>query len=889
MDRIRILLSRFVALFHRQKLDEDLDEELHVHIDLAMEENLKRGMSEQEARSAALRSFGGVTQTRERYRMQREVPFIEALGQDLRFGIRQLRKSPAFTWTAVLTLALGIGATAAMFSVIDAVILHPLPYREVNRIVNVQTNSPSGYSQASSWPGYLEMRRLNKTFDSFAGYEDYWGMTLKVGDQTRYLHVDQGTDNFFDVFGVQPLLGRTFASGEDQPGKNNVVVLSYEVWRESFNADHHVIGKVVNLDGDPYVVIGVMPAGFRFPFGKPNLVYIPMHVRPGWAGEWRTRWLMTIGRMKPGVSLQQANADMAHVMQEIGQEQPDSDKGRTATLMPIATALHGTSELSEVGLMLAAVLAVLLIACANVAGLLLARGIAREKEMALRVALGAAKGRIIHQLLVENTLLGALGAGAGLLLAAGLLAAMKSFLAHAFMRGANIQLNLGVIAFTLGLGVLSSVGAGLIPAWRATKANPNYALKSGISVGTTQGQHRLRASFVVTQIALSLILLVLSGLLLLTLRRMLHTDLGFNPKNLLTLEINIPAGDYKGRDYVQELLTPLEARVQAIPGVIAAGFNEQGALLGYGGGTSMQLVGQPPDPPNRERTSESRSITPGYYTALGLPILRGRNFSAQDTSTSQPVAIVNEAWVKEFLTKEQDPLLQAFRPFQQEKGKPNIAIVGVVRDTRQNALEEARPEIDFPLSRLTIKDQQDAGSMDEYLYVRTIVPPLSIIPQMREALHEIAPSVAFQTPETMDDVLNNALVTNRMESWVFAIFACIAVLLVAVGIYGLLMQEVISNTRDIGVRMALGATRAGIAQMMLTHIMVLLGIGLGTGLFLTLLLRHAVASVVALQYERDGIVIAALVLILAVIGLLAALVPTHRAASVDPMKALRAE
>jgi predicted permease len=814
---------------------------------------------------------------------------MSGLLQDLRYALRQLRKSPGFTTVAIITLALGIGATAAMFSVVDAVVLRPLPYNNVARIVDVQTGSASGSPAPISWPAYLDMRKLNSSFEALAGYEDYWGMTLATGKQTQYLNVTQGSDNFFEVFGVHPLLGRTFLPGEDRLGRNDVAVLGYDVWRQTFNADPGVVNRVVRLDGRPYVVIGVMPAGFRFPFRKPNLIYIPMHVRPHWDTDWGTNWLLTVGRLKPEVTIQQAQAEITHVMQEIGLQHPATNKGWSAQLIPIATALHatrtGSSELSEVGVMLGAVFAVLLIACANVAGLLLARSISREREMSLRVAVGAARSRLIRQLLVENALLGLLGAGAGLLLASGLLSTMKIFLAHAFMRGANIQLTISVISITLTAGVLSSIAAGLIPAWRASRASPSQSLTSGVKVGPSRRQRDVRAGFVVVQISLSFVLVVLSGLLLFTLQRMLQTNLGFSTKNLLTLGINIPSGDHKGT-YVSSFMEPLEQRVRNLPGAAAAGFIDQMPVVGYGSSWTPHIVGQAPDPPDRERLAETRSVTSGYFEAMRLRIVQGRNFSSQDTPSSQAVAIVNEAFVKEFLTSGQDPLAQAF---QQGSGRPNIAVVGVAHDVRQNLFDQGRPEIDFPFSQLSHEAQQNVGSLSVALLVRTTVPTTSIVPQLRKALLEVAPTVAFQTPETMDAVLDDALITNRMQGWLFGIFAGIALLLAVIGIYGLLMQDVTSRIRDIGVRMALGATRLAIAQTLIKRVSLLVGMGLSCGVLGTILLRHVIASVLVIQFERDGAVIAVLVVLMAMVGLLAALIPACRAAKVDPMVALRYE
>jgi len=813
--------------------------------------------------------------------------FWENRWRDLNYAVRQLRKSPAFTITAVLTLALGIGAAAAVFSVLEAVVLSPLPYKNVDRIVRIKTQAAANYEQPESWPEYQDMRRLNSTFSVLAGVGFGSGVTLTQGSQAIYLHAVQGTDNFFDLYGVRPLLGRTYLPGEDQNGKNDVAVLSYEVWQQDFAGQKSIVGQTVRLDGTPYTVIGVMPAGFRV-LPTPNVVYTPLHLSQDQIKSRGSHWLPAFGLMKPGVTIAQANADMNHVFSEMGKQFPDEDKGKTAQALPILDVLHtnreGHNDRPELWVLLAAVFSVLLIACTNVAGLLLARGLLREREMAVRTALGAGRKRLLSEMLTQSLVLGVAGCAGGVALGYLLLVAMQQFLEKAFARGGDVRLNLHVVGATLVISLLASVAAGLAPAWRTARINPNDALKSGGNAGTTRNQHRLRAGFVVVQLALSLILLVCSGLFLLGLRSMLETDLGFNPKNLLTLEVDIPAGDYKSRDFVQALVQPLESRVAAIPGVTAVGSNDLMPILQNGSNSDLHLVGKPADSIDKQRLTEMRFVTPGYFAAMHLAIVRGRDFNAQDSDKSQPVAIVNKTWVKEFLEEKEDPLTQAFA---NDPGTPPTAIIAVARSGRQDLAQPPSAEADFPMTQMP--ESWKAFVPQFYLFVRTTVPPAGITVQLQRALHDVAPNVAFRTPETMESVLSDALVTHRMLSWLFGLFAGIAVLLTAIGIYGLLSQEVAGRTRDIGVRMALGSTRSGVARLILIRACILLGTGLVLGMGGVLLVRRALNSVLVMQPQRDGWAIAAIVLALGGIGILAALIPARRAASVDPMQALRTE
>ncbi len=875
--------------FRRKAWDEERARELEAHLAHEMDENRERGMSAEEARRQAYVRLGNPRTIREEIWEMNSVAWVENLGRDARYALRQLRRSPGFTAIAIATLALGIGAAAAMFSVIDAVVLQPLPYPNAKRIVRVDMTATAHYSQPASWPEYQDMRRMAKDYSQVVGIGYGGGVTLRHGGQAVYLHAVQGTDNFFDLYGVHPILGRTYRPGEDQIGKNHVAVLSYGVWQQYFGGKKDVVGQAVDLNGSPFTVIGVMPAGFRVNFDTPNVIYTPLQLSASEVKDRGSHWLPVYGLLKPGVTVAAATADMNHVLAEIGKQFPDEDKGKTATAIPLAEALHmtqqGTDDRTELWVLLAAVFSVLLIACTNVAGLLLARGLVREREMAVRSALGAARKRLVGQMLTQSVLLGLAGGVGGLGLGYLLLVAMRQFLEKAFARGGEVHLNATAMAATIAVALASSVGAGLLPAWRTARVQSSHALKSDGRAGASRGQHRLRSGFVVVQVALSLVLLVCSGLLLLALKSMMETNLGFNPRHLLTLEVDVPAGDYKGLDFVKELVQPLEARVAAIPGVTAVGSNDMLPILQYGANGDLALVGHAPDTADHGgRLTEIRFVTPGYFAAMGLPILKGRDIGAQDTGKSQPVAVVNEAWVKEFLTKGEDPLAQAF---DNGSGSPPTRIVGVAASGRQDIVRQPLAEADFPLTQMPVGWRAFVPWF--YLFVRTGVPPTSIVPQLRKALYDVAPNVAFRTPETMDQVVSDALVTSRMLSWLFGLFAAIAVVLTAIGIYGLLSQEVASRTRDIGVRMALGATRGEVARFVLTRAGVLLGIGLGAGVVGVVALHQVLRSVLTVCLEQDAWAVAVLVAALAAIGVLAALVPARRAMQVEPMVALRME
>ena len=806
---------------------------------------------------------------------------MQSFVQDLRFALRQLRKTPGFGATVIATLALSIGITAAVFSVLFAMLIRPLPYQDTDRIVALETRSPEGYTQPAAYPEYLDWRRMSRGFSALAAYSSYGTVNFEGPAGPMALHVVRGTDNFFDVFGISPILGRTFAAGEDEDGKNNVVVLSYETWQQLFGGRHDVIGEKVKLDGSPYAVIGVMPAGFRFPIGKVNAVYTPLHMVKQQRESRGSHWMPTVGRLKAGVSLSHAQADLSQVFDDLGRQYPDT-KGRKVKLIELETFVLGKSD-SSLKLLLYAVMALLLLGCVNVAGLMLARGVKREREMALRSAVGADRARIVRQILTEALLFAACGALGGVVLAAGLLRVIQLLLVSALSRGAEVTLNVPVLLAALFVAVVVTILAALIPALRLSGTSPSMALRAGGSAGTSRGQHRLRAAFVVTQVALALALLVVSGLLMHMLGSLRNTDLGFSPSNILTAEIDLSPGRYDGRDLMADFYTPMLEKVRAIPGVQAAGVIQVLPIQNWGWNSEIHVIGTPPAPANTVTLAEDRIITPGYYDVFKDRLVRGRLLDPTlDTRGSKPVIVVNEAFVKKFIPAGRDPI-----GMQIDQDEHNT-IVGVVKDIRQNIYEPPLAEMDYMASQIPPGWEQ-AVLNNVTLVVRTSVAPESIVPSLRKAFHDVDPTLPFRAPETMQSVIADTLIFERLENWLFGTFAALAVLLAIVGLYGLISHEVELSTRDIGVRMALGASRSRILSGIYRRVGWMLGGGVAIGLILTAFARKYIGSVVEIHVDKDGGRILGLALALIVAGLVAAFFPARRASSVEPVVALRDE
>jgi putative ABC transport system permease protein len=810
------------------------------------------------------------------------------LWNDLRYAVRQLRRAPGFAFTVVLTLALSVGVATAVFCVIDAVILRPLPYANPDKIVFIQATARSGFEHPASWPSYKDERAQLQTFAALAGYMDFRKITIETPSNGPVsLDGVHSTDNFFQVFGVQPILGRTFLPGEELDGKNDIAVLSYDAWQKYFGGDREVIGKTVKLDGRATSIVGVMPAGFRYPLNLHNAVYTPRLITDEWMQNRGANWLRTVGLIKSGATIQQAQADFMHVFADLAKAHPETNSGDTPLLTPLAERVAGGTR-GPLYSLLFAVLAVLAIGCVNVAGLLLARGVKREREMAMRVAIGAGRGRLFGQMLTEGLMLAMFGAAGGVLLASALLDGMSAFLIKAMNRGADVHMNWAVLSAAIAVAVFTSLSASFYPALRLSGIDPNRALKAGGNAGTQRSQTRLRSGFVVTQVALTLVLLVVAGLLIRVVTRYRDADLGFNPSRILSVKLGLSRTRYEGRDMVTAFYAPLEERVKRLPGVQAAGLIDVLPIDSYGDNRNVHIAGQPPNPPNQVMLGESRFVSTGYFDVMGIPLHQGRQLSKSlDRAENKgSTVLVNDAFVSRFIPRGLDPTTQ--RMDDRVKEEEWSRIVGVTGNVRQSIYQPPMAEIDCLMDEIPTQYKPDLMS-NMFLVVRTSGDPSQVIPAVRSIVHDLDPTVPFDEPRTMTDVVAETLVFERMESWLFGIFASLALALAMVGLYGLVSHEVEQGTRDIGVRMALGATRNRILSMVLRRVAWMLAAGTAAGLVLTLVARKLIGMVIYFEAQKEAGGFLLLALLLLVAGLLAALIPAARAASIEPMQALRAE
>ena len=812
--------------------------------------------------------------------------------QDLRYALRQLWRRPGFALTAILTLALGIGATTAVFSVVDATLLRPLPFPEPDRIIVPETRSQSGYTQPASYVGYKDERAQLSSFGAFAAYQ-VSGINLESPHGAVALHAVQGSDNFFDVLGVKPLLGRTFRAGEDQPGRNDLVLLSHAVWQREFSASPAVLGQVARLDGRPYTIIGVMPPTFRFPLGQRNAVFTPLHVSPTEATRRGSHWLPTLGRLKPGVTREQAQADFSRVLTDLGRAYPETDAGRTVTLHTL-TADISQGARTPLEVTFGAVLTVLVLCCVNIAGLLLARGIGRQREMAMRAAVGASQTTLLRQMLTESLVLALLGGGSGLLLCQLILQGMRVFLVDALPRGDEVGMDLRVLFAALFLSTLASMLAAAVPAVRLARTDPSDALRSGSAgAGTSRAQHRLRFSFIVIQVALAITLLFTAGLLVRAIHERSHVPLGFDANHILSTEIDLSPGRYENRDPMDNLYLPLAARLEHVPGVAAAGLINITPIQSWGSNSDIHIKGQPQPPPSQEVLAENRVVTPGYFRTFDVRLIRGRMLDpGLDAPKGSIRVVVNEAFVRKFFAHGGDPIGATIDNW------GNATIVGVVSDIRQDLGQPPLAEMDLLASSVP-QEYKMATLRSMQLVVRTEGDPRAAYASVRDVLHQVDPTVPFRTPETMEEIVLDDLRFERMQSWLFGGFAVLALVLAIVGLYGLLSHEVEQRRRDIGIRMALGATRALVLRAVTTRAAAMVSAGLAAGALLTFLANRAIAAVLPYtggakaEHLNGGstqvLVFVSLAAGLFLISLFAALLPARRAATIEPMTALRME
>jgi putative ABC transport system permease protein len=889
MRPLRAWLLRFTNLFRKSHTDHEFEAEMRSHLELHIQDNLHAGMSPEEARRQALLKLGGFEQTKEAYRDQRTLPFLETFFQDLRYGVRTMLRAPGFTAIAIVALALGIGANTAIFSVVNAVLLRPLAYKDSDRLVILLHN---GYNPVSV-ANYLDWRDQNRSFQQM-GAADFWSPNLTGIDSPEHVRGLKVTQNLFPILGIQPLLGRWFAEGEDRVGSEHEVILSYGLWQRRFSGDANVLGKTAVLNGESYVIVGVMPREFQFaPFWAthtelwvPNAFGDRIHNRGG-------NSLRIFARLNPGVSLEHARADIATVTARLEQQYPGTN--RNVVVTPLKEKVTGDIQ-TPLLVLLGAVGFVLLITCANVAHMLLARASARQKEIAVRTALGARRGRVIRQFLTENLLLGMLGGSVGVLLAMWGTHALTALSPANIPRVETVSIDARVALFLLGITLLTSIGFGLAPALQSSSVNVNDTLKEG-GRNNSEGasRNRLRSFLVASEFALALVLLIGAGLMIRSFFALQTIDPGFNPHNVISMVVSVAGSKEDDGNRREIFYRQLLERMRALPGVQSVGAINHLPLLGDLWGWPFTIEGRPKPRPGESPGAVYRMVTPGYFTTMRIPMIRGRDISERDTANAPDVVIINERAAHDFWPGE-DPIGKRIT-FDDDKVKsPSwVTVIGVSKDVVEGdwALKPD-PEIYLAAFQNTdflgLSGREVASHMSYItLVVRAGGDPATLAPSMKSAVWAMDRNLAISEVQTMDSVVTEVNAQPRFEMLLLSVFAGIALVLAAVGIYGVMSYSVSRRTHEIGVRVSLGASRSDVLRLVVRQGMVLVLLGLTVGLVAASLMSRWMAHMLYGVKPTDPITFTAVAFVLAFVALLATYIPAYRATRIDPMVALRYE
>ncbi len=886
VSKLKTLSSRIRAMFSRQRGDEEFSDEIREHLDLLTEENVRRGMSLTEARREARIRLGGATQLRERHRELTGVPFLETLFQDIRYGLRMLRKSPGFTAVAVLTLALGIGANTAIFNVVNATLLAPLPVKSASRVVVIWVNNlQSGWSRIGpTGQDYLDWKEQSKSFDSLFLFEHGTGTVTGEGEpeQVAGLRV---TTNFGDFFGIKPVLGRTFRLDETG-ARHNFVILGNGYWHRRFDSDPSVAGRGLTLNGEEYTIIGVLPAEFAALF--PADVIVPFDT------EWLKRAdsdLGVFGSLKPGVTLKQATGEMTVIAQRIAITRP-SRRGFGVVLVPLEDVRVEYLRPALL-VLLGAVGFVLLIACANVANLMLARSVVRQREVAIRMALGAGRLRLIRQFLTESTLLAVLGGAAGSLLALWSTALLAIFVpsripvpnaAYQVMLP-RIHMTGSAFAFTIIISLLAGIILGMIPALQSLRCNVIESVKEG-GRGFAGGRrgHRTRSTLVIVESALALVLVIGAGLMIKSFWHLLETNPGFHPDRLLTLRIKLAtdAKDSKYREPHQQssAFQRFLASVEAVPGIQSAAVAEIVPLsqddmdMGY-----FVVKEEPPLSPGEHLAADYRDVSAIYFSTMGIPLIAGRVFTEQDNLDHPRVVVIDEALARRFFPHGDAVGKHVQVPDGKQVAREIVGVVGGVRDTGFD--QQPRPTIYFP--SLQTSDQTMS------LVVRTSLPSSSILPAIKNAIWSVDKDQPVFEVRSMDEIISGTVSAQRLAFILLGVFAFLALALAAIGIYGVTSYAVSERTHEIGVRMALGAQPGDVLRLVIAHGSRLAAIGVIGGVVAALALTRLLSSLLFGVSATDPLIFAGVAVLLLIVALAACYIPARRAMRVDPMVALRYE